>query len=139
MTTLAVTSVSSHPCHASTCFRIGSKLRCIRSTPTEMQSMSENDFECLANTGVSLWKTTHQLCGVWAGLAQFNAGHRPAFTPEVVFWEDLGSARDDSARSSRSMNGGRKYRASDHSKLIRNRPLKNNAAWLLCRSVCRRS
>jgi hypothetical protein len=28
------------------CFRIGSKLRCIRSTPTEMQSMSENDFEC---------------------------------------------------------------------------------------------
>jgi|HubBroStandDraft_5_1064220.scaffolds.fasta_scaffold02083_5 hypothetical protein len=29
------------------------KLRCIRSTPTEMQSMSEKDFECLANTGVS--------------------------------------------------------------------------------------
>src|SRR5712692_5894102 len=53
MTTLAVTSVSSLLCHASTCFRIGSKLRCIRSTPTEMQSMSENDLECFASTGVN--------------------------------------------------------------------------------------
>ncbi len=26
--------------------------RCIRSTPTEMQSMSESDFECFASTGV---------------------------------------------------------------------------------------
>jgi hypothetical protein len=51
MTTLAVTSVSSLLCHASTCFRIGSKFCCIRSTPTEMQSISENDFECYANTG----------------------------------------------------------------------------------------
>ena len=32
--------------------RIGSKFRCMRSTPTEMQSMSENDFECFASTGV---------------------------------------------------------------------------------------
>ena len=53
MTTLAVTSVSSLLCHASTCFRMGSKFRCIRSTPTEMQSMSENDFECFASTGVN--------------------------------------------------------------------------------------
>src|SRR5690348_18334626 len=45
-------SLSDLLCHASTCFRIGSKFRCIRSTPTEMQSMSENDFECLASTGV---------------------------------------------------------------------------------------
>src|SRR5579872_1237168 len=52
MTTLAVTSVSSLLCQASTCFRIGSKLRCIRSTPTEMQSMSEKDLECFARTGV---------------------------------------------------------------------------------------
>src|SRR3984893_16779120 len=51
MATFAVTSVSSPFCQASTCFRIGSKLRCIRSTPTEMQSMSENDFECFASTG----------------------------------------------------------------------------------------
>jgi hypothetical protein len=28
------------------------KVRCIRSTPTETQSISENDFECLASTGV---------------------------------------------------------------------------------------
>src|SRR5712692_6610531 len=64
MTTLAVTSVSSLLCHASTCFRIGSKLRCIRSTPTEMQSTSENDFECFASTGVNAPETTRQiLCG----------------------------------------------------------------------------
>jgi hypothetical protein len=30
-------------------FRMGSKSRCIRSMPTEMQSRSENDFECLAS------------------------------------------------------------------------------------------
>src|SRR6266852_3500978 len=57
MTTLAVTSVSSLLCHASTCFRIGSKFRCIRSTPTEMQSISENDFECFASTGVNTPET----------------------------------------------------------------------------------
>jgi hypothetical protein len=33
-------------------FRMGSKFRCIRSTPTEIQSMSENDFERFASTGV---------------------------------------------------------------------------------------
>lgn len=37
----------------STCFRIGSKLRCIRSTLTEMQSISEKNFECFARTGVN--------------------------------------------------------------------------------------
>src|SRR3981081_974458 len=52
MTNLHVTSVSSLLCQASTCFRIGSKFRCIRSTPTEMQSIRENDFECFASTGV---------------------------------------------------------------------------------------
>jgi hypothetical protein len=54
MTTSAVTSVNSLLCHASTCFRIGSKFRCIRSTPTEMQSMTENDFEYFAHTGVKV-------------------------------------------------------------------------------------
>ena len=34
-------------------FCMGSKFRCIRSTPTEMQSMSEKDFECFARTGVN--------------------------------------------------------------------------------------
>src|ERR1700728_3991250 len=53
MTALEVTSVNSLLYHASTCFRIGSKFRCIRSTPTEMQSISENDFECFASTGVN--------------------------------------------------------------------------------------
>ena len=40
-------------CQTSTCLRIGSKFRCMQSTPTEMQSMSENDFECFASTGVN--------------------------------------------------------------------------------------
>jgi len=40
-------------CQASTCFRIGSKFRCIRSTPTEIQSMSENDSECFASPGLN--------------------------------------------------------------------------------------
>jgi hypothetical protein len=53
-TTFAVTSVNSLLCQASICFRMGSKFRCIRSTPTEMQSMSENDFECFASTGVNM-------------------------------------------------------------------------------------
>jgi hypothetical protein len=46
-------AVNSLICHVSTCFRIGPKFRCIRSTPTEMQSMSKNDFECFASTGVN--------------------------------------------------------------------------------------
>ncbi len=50
---LAVTAVNSYFCNAPARFRIGSKLRCIRSTPTEMQSMSENVFECFASTGVN--------------------------------------------------------------------------------------
>jgi hypothetical protein len=54
MTTSAVTSVNSLLCHASTCFRIGSKFRYIRSTPPRMQSVSENDFECFAHTGVKV-------------------------------------------------------------------------------------
>jgi hypothetical protein len=37
--------VSSALRHASTCFRIGSKLRCIGSIPTEIESSRENDFE----------------------------------------------------------------------------------------------
>ncbi len=37
--------------------RIGSKFRCIRSTPTERQSTSENDFECFASTGVNTPET----------------------------------------------------------------------------------
>src|ERR1019366_9476683 len=53
MTTLAVTSVNSLLCQATTCFHIDSKFRCIRSTPAEMQSTSENDFECFASTGVN--------------------------------------------------------------------------------------
>ena len=34
--------------------RIAPMLRCILSIPTEMQSISENDFECFASTGVNM-------------------------------------------------------------------------------------
>jgi hypothetical protein len=40
---------------------MGSKFRCIRSMPTEMQSMSENDLECLASTGVNAPGTMLQM------------------------------------------------------------------------------
>src|SRR5713226_216363 len=63
MTTFAVTSVNSLLCHASTCFRIGSKFRCIRSTPTEIASTSENDFECLASTGVKAPRNAKEVRG----------------------------------------------------------------------------
>jgi hypothetical protein len=52
MIILAATVVSPELRHVSTCFRIGSKLRCIRSIPTEIESSKENDFECFAKTGV---------------------------------------------------------------------------------------
>lgn len=39
-------------------FTHGFKVPCIRSTPTAMQSMSENDFECFASTGVNTPETT---------------------------------------------------------------------------------
>ena len=55
-----VMSVSSLLCRVSTCLRMGSKLRCIRSTLTEMQSMRENDFECFASTGVTLQEQCFQ-------------------------------------------------------------------------------
>lgn len=41
----------------SRCLRMGSKFRCIRSTPTEMQSIRKNDFECLASTDVNTPET----------------------------------------------------------------------------------
>jgi hypothetical protein len=65
MTTFAVASASSLRCQDSTCLRTGSKFRCIRSTPTETQSISENDFECFASTGVNTRKTMFpNLCDV---------------------------------------------------------------------------
>ncbi len=36
---------------------IAEELRCIRSTPTEMQSTNENDFECFASPSVSTPRT----------------------------------------------------------------------------------
>jgi hypothetical protein len=67
MTTLAITSpnwLSAMPSG----FHIGSKFHCTRSTPTEMQSISENDFECFASTGVNtplMAKTRRWMIGSW--------------------------------------------------------------------------
>ena len=38
---------------------LASKFRYIRSPSTEMQSINENDFECLASTGVNTLATAH--------------------------------------------------------------------------------
>jgi hypothetical protein len=47
MIIFAVTSVSSDWRQTSTCLRIGSKFRCIRSTPTEIASTSERTSNAL--------------------------------------------------------------------------------------------
>jgi hypothetical protein len=60
---LGVTSINSLLSQASTCFRIGSKFRRIRSTPTAMHSIGENDFECFANTGVTAPETIFPVRG----------------------------------------------------------------------------
>src|SRR5712691_6187319 len=52
MTSFAVLSGRRVPFHASTCFLIGSKFRCMRSTPTERISTRLRCFVCLASTGV---------------------------------------------------------------------------------------
>src|SRR5260370_41364738 len=85
MTTLAVTSVNSLLCHASTCLRIGSKFRCIRSTPTEMQSMSENDFECFTSTGVNAAETMLPSLEFIVG---FSARPGAGESPGGNFWFD---------------------------------------------------
>jgi hypothetical protein len=51
--TLTVTSVNFTSLSCFCLLSIDSKVRRMRSTPTEMQSMSENDFECFASTGVN--------------------------------------------------------------------------------------
>jgi len=71
-------------CQVSLCVRTGSRLRCIRSTLTEIQSTSKNGFECFGGTrvntlgtisphgrGAAFTKTgsesTKQHCGCWCG------------------------------------------------------------------------
>src|SRR5260370_4039224 len=53
MTSFAVSSRRRVPFHASTCFLIGSKCRCMRSTPTERISTRLRCLVCLASTGVN--------------------------------------------------------------------------------------
>src|SRR5216684_552884 len=53
MTSFAVSSGKRLPFHSSTCFLIGSKFRCMRSTPTERMSTRLRCFVCLASTGVN--------------------------------------------------------------------------------------
>src|SRR5208283_2751498 len=52
MTSFAASSESRETFHASTCFLIGSKFRCMRSTPTERMSTRLRCLVCLASTGV---------------------------------------------------------------------------------------
>jgi len=63
-----------------------SKLCCMRSTPSEMQSMNENDFECLAKTRVNtppMAKMTDDvLHGSYAGPQVCNQANEISLTPQ---------------------------------------------------------
>ena len=63
-----------------------SKLCCMRSTPTEMQSMNENDFECLAKTRVNTppmaKMTDDELHGSYAGPQVCNQANEISLTPQ---------------------------------------------------------
>jgi hypothetical protein len=75
ITVLAVRSVSSQLCQASGSFRIGSNLRCMLSTPTEMQSIN-----CLATCSRPL-DSILVLCGqVWTvGFCKVSGHVGPPF------------------------------------------------------------
>ena len=79
--------------HASTCFRIGSKLRCMRSTRREIESSNENDFEVRQNRRVHACdnvsdgagrQTSHLSRYQWIRtgdlLSQEQTHHRPSHT-----------------------------------------------------------
>src|SRR5216683_2177682 len=53
MTSFAIPSGRPVTFQASTCFRIGSKFRCMRSTPTDRMSTRLRCLVCLASTGVN--------------------------------------------------------------------------------------
>jgi len=57
--TLALTSVSSRRCHASTCLRMGSKFRCMRSTPTEHEA--SDDVNATMNGAISMSSARQKL------------------------------------------------------------------------------
>lgn len=65
---------------------MGSKLRCIRSTPTEKQSMSENDFECFASTGVNTPETMFPYSRTSGCIKQHSE--------KCVFLRDFSRSRD---------------------------------------------
>ena len=62
---------------------MGSKFRCIRSTPTEMQSINENDFECLASTGVNTPETILQIPDSASG-RKLSPGPGPEYWPMLL-------------------------------------------------------
>lgn len=69
--------------HVSTCFRIGSKFS--RSTPTEMQSISENDFECFAWTGVNAPGTVFPN----SGPREYWIPQKPTYGPSGSLWSNF--------------------------------------------------
>jgi hypothetical protein len=68
--------VNSLFCHTSTCFRMGSKFRCMRSTPTEMQSNQRERLRVL-----SKYRSKHS----WDNASEF--WHAVVFNfLEADFW-----------------------------------------------------
>src|SRR5579862_5420098 len=76
MMSFAVISASCDSRQPSTCFRMPSKFRCIRSTPIDSAEVSEKFFECLASTG---WKSPEK-----AMFLQTNDAH-PERIARIVF------------------------------------------------------
>jgi hypothetical protein len=72
-----------------------SKLCCMRSTPTEMQSMNENDFECSAktrlNTPPMAKMTDDVLHGSYAGPQICNQANEILLTPQKSAWGKRGA------------------------------------------------
>src|SRR6266446_7778719 len=83
MTSFAVSSGRRVPFHASTCFLIGSKFRCMRSTPTERMSTRLKCLVCLASTGVNTPGTM---------LPSWNKSARPSKRAATARLADCASA-----------------------------------------------
>src|SRR6266852_4937808 len=94
MTSFADSSGSLVTFHVSTCFRIGSKFRCMRSTPTERMSTRLRCLVCLASTGVKAPGT--MLPSVLLGVGSIRRLHASTETPfDGQTLETIGCIKND--------------------------------------------
>ena len=94
MMTFAASSESWLARQASTCRRIGSKLRCMRSTPTERMSTRLRCLVCLASTGVNA--PGSMLPSVLLGVGSIRRLHASTETPfDGQTLETIGCIKND--------------------------------------------